>query len=65
MFFNMLLLIIINNKEFKNMLNDDKIINDKFDDLLLDDDLLDTLIDDLEIIERIKQNNNIGDNNND
>jgi hypothetical protein len=47
------------------MLNDDKIINDKFDDLLLDDDLLDTLIDDLEIIERIKQNNNIGDNNND
>ncbi len=46
------------------MLNDDKIINDKFDDLLLDDDLLDTLIDDLEIIERIKQNYNLGDNDN-
>tara|TARA_A100001515_G_scaffold105024_1_gene85747 strand:- start:2123 stop:2275 length:153 start_codon:yes stop_codon:yes gene_type:complete len=50
------------------MLNDDKIIkyiNDEFDRLLLDDDLLDTLIDDLEIIERIKQDNNIGDNDND
>ena len=42
-----------------------KYINDEFDRLLLDDDLLDTLIDDLEIIERIKQDNNIGDNDND